>query len=57
MSAVEQAQQDVKEFTDLMRSGASAEVFERIEQSKLDNGANVESWRHKDFPDWYSRHV
>jgi hypothetical protein len=54
MRAVESAQLDVKEFTELMRDDASREIFERASKSQLDSGLGVKPWRHKDYPDWYT---
>lgn len=54
MKSVNDAQADVKEFTELMRDDASKEVFAQAQKSREQNPAGVKPWRHKDHPDWFT---
>lgn len=54
MKAVESAQADVKDFTDLMRDDASQEVFAQANKSQQGNPLGIKPWRHKDYPDWFT---
>lgn len=54
MKAVESAQADVGEFTQLMRDDESKEVFEHADKSREKNPLGIKPWRHKDDPHWYT---
>lgn len=54
MKAVENAQADVKEFTDLMKDEISTEVFDQANKSRQENPLGIVPWRHKDYPDWFT---
>ncbi|CAM1510181.1 Fc.00g005160.m01.CDS01 [Cosmosporella sp. VM-42] len=54
MKAVQNAQADVKEFTELMRDDTSKEVFAQVQKSQEQNPMGIKPWRHTDHPDWFS---
>ena len=54
IKAVQDAQADVKEFTDLMRDDTSKGVFAQAQKSREENRMGIKPWRHKDHPDWFS---
>lgn len=54
MKSVEDAQADVKEFTDLMRDETTKEVFAQADKSREQNPMGITPWRHKDHPDWFT---
>ncbi|KJZ76216.1 hypothetical protein HIM_04298 [Hirsutella minnesotensis 3608] len=53
MKAVNEAQAEVKEFTDLMRDEESKQVFAQADKSREENPFGIKPWRHKDNPDWF----
>lgn len=53
VKAVNDAQMDVKEFTELMRDETSKQVFAQAEKSRQENPLGIKPWRHKDHPDWF----
>jgi len=54
MKAVEGAQADVKDFTDLMRDEVSKDVFDQVNKSQRESPLGIKPWRHKDYPDWFT---
>ena len=54
MKAVNEAQGNVKEFSDLMRDEKSKEVFAMADKSKEENPFGIKPWRHKDHPNWFN---
>jgi hypothetical protein len=54
MKAVNEAQGNVKEFSDLMRDDKSKEVFAMADKSKEENPFGIKPWRHKDHPNWFN---
>ncbi|KAI9158909.1 hypothetical protein HJFPF1_06911 [Paramyrothecium foliicola] len=53
MKAVNDAQADVAQFTELMKDEASKEIFAHAERSREQNPLGIKPWRHKDHPDWF----
>ncbi|PHH85245.1 hypothetical protein CDD83_709 [Cordyceps sp. RAO-2017] len=53
MKAVNDAQAEVKEFTDLMKDEESTQVFAQADKSREDNPFGIKPWKHKDHPDWF----
>ncbi|KAM3467227.1 hypothetical protein BB8028_0001g00960 [Beauveria bassiana] len=54
MRAVNEAQGNVKEFTELMRDEKSKEVFAMAEKSSNENPFGIKAWRHQDHPNWFN---
>lgn len=54
VKAVNDAQMDVQEFTELMRDATSKQVFAYATKSREDDPLNILPWRHKDHPNWFS---
>ncbi len=52
--AVNEAQVNIKEFSDLMRDEKSKEVFALADKSKEENPFGIKPWRHKDHPNWFN---
>ncbi|KAJ2968307.1 hypothetical protein NQ176_g9245 [Zarea fungicola] len=57
MKAVEEAQGNIKEFTELMRNDKSKEVFALADKSKEENPFGIKPWRHKDHPNWFNMDI
>lgn len=53
MKAVNDAQANVKEFTELMRDDISKDVFDQAAKSREANPMGITPWRHRDHPDWF----
>lgn len=53
MKAVNDAQADVKEFTELMRDDITKDVFDQAAKSREANPMGITPWRHRDHPDWF----
>lgn len=53
MKSINDAQADIKEFTELMRDEASREVFDHVNKSEAEKPYGIKAWRHKDHPDWF----
>lgn len=53
MKAVNDAQANVKEFTELMRDDISKDVFDQAAKSREANPIGITPWRHRDHPDWF----
>ncbi|KAI5457744.1 hypothetical protein BGZ63DRAFT_393701 [Mariannaea sp. PMI_226] len=53
MKSVNDANANVQEFTSLMRSDATKEVFDQVEKSRQANPKGIKPWRHVDHPDWF----
>ncbi|OAR02252.1 hypothetical protein LLEC1_05769 [Akanthomyces lecanii] len=54
LKAVNEAQANVKEFTELMRDEKSKEVFAMADKSKEENPFGIKPWRHQDHPNWFN---
>lgn len=54
LRAVNEAQANVKEFTELMRDEKSREVFAMADKSKEENPFGIKPWRHQDHPNWFN---
>ncbi|KAH7140711.1 hypothetical protein EDB81DRAFT_62640 [Dactylonectria macrodidyma] len=54
MKAINDAQANVKEFTELMRDDTSRAVFAQAAKSREENPMGITPWRHKDYPDWFT---
>ncbi|KAH7144484.1 hypothetical protein B0J13DRAFT_45893 [Dactylonectria estremocensis] len=53
MKAINDAQANVKEFTELMRDDTSKDVFAQAAKSREGNPMGITPWRHRDYPDWF----
>ncbi|QPG93898.1 hypothetical protein C2857_003428 [Epichloe festucae Fl1] len=53
VKAVNDAQIDIKEFTDLMRDETSKQIFAHVEKSEREDPLGIKPWRHTDHPDWF----
>ncbi|KAG6035490.1 hypothetical protein E4U41_006065 [Claviceps citrina] len=53
VKAVNDAQSDIREFTELMRDETSKQIFAHVEKSRQENPLGIRPWRHKDHPDWF----
>lgn len=51
--AINDAQNDIKEFTDLMRDETSKQVFAQAEKSEQANPYGIKPWLHSDHPEWF----
>jgi hypothetical protein len=51
--AINDAQNDIKEFTDLMRDETSKQVFAQVEKSEQANPYGITPWLHSDHPEWF----
>lgn len=54
MKAVNEAQLNVKEFTELMQDDISREVFAMADKSREENPFGIRPWKHKDHPNWFN---
>lgn len=54
MKSVSEGQTNVQEFTDLMRSDASKEVFAQVKKREQEEPKSIVPWRHEDHPDWFT---
>ncbi|KAJ3496360.1 hypothetical protein NLG97_g2712 [Lecanicillium saksenae] len=54
MKAVNEAQGNIKEFTELMRDEKSKAVFDMADKSKEENPFGIKPWRHQDHPNWFN---
>ncbi|KAJ6779428.1 hypothetical protein PWT90_03885 [Aphanocladium album] len=54
MKAVNEAQDTIKEFTELMRDEKSKAVFDMADKSKEENPFGIKPWRHQDHPNWFN---
>lgn len=53
MKAVNDAQSDIADFTELMRDEQSKAIFSKAVKSHQEDSTDVKPWRHKDHPGWY----
>ncbi|KAF7549118.1 hypothetical protein G7Z17_g6601 [Cylindrodendrum hubeiense] len=53
MKAVNDAQANVNEFTELMRDDISQDVFAQADKSREEKPMGITPWRHRDHPDWF----
>lgn len=53
VKAVNDAQIDIKEFTELMRDETSKQIFAHVEKSEREDPLGIKPWRHTDHPDWF----
>ncbi|KAM5353909.1 hypothetical protein ACJ41O_000559 [Fusarium nematophilum] len=54
MKSVNEAQGNVKEFTDLMRDDFTKEVFAQVKKREEEEPEGIVPWRHQDHPDWFT---
>jgi hypothetical protein len=54
MKAVNDAQIGVREFTEMMRDAESRAILAHANKSREENPLGIQSWRHKDHPDWFT---
>lgn len=54
MKSVNEAQAEIKEFTELMRDETSKEVFTHASKSREQNPAGIVPWKHAEHPDWFT---
>ncbi|OAA57208.1 hypothetical protein ISF_07129 [Cordyceps fumosorosea ARSEF 2679] len=52
--SLEEAQANITEFTELMRSEKSKEVFAMTSKSKEEDPFDIKPWRHQDHPNWFN---
>ncbi|KAM4062287.1 hypothetical protein HRG_009137 [Hirsutella rhossiliensis] len=52
MKAVEDAQADVRDFTELMKDEESKRVFAQADKSREENPFGIKPWKHTADPDW-----
>lgn len=52
MKAVEDAQTDIREFSELMRDEESKRVFARADKSREENPFGIKPWKHSGDPEW-----
>lgn len=53
MKAVNDAQDDLREFTTLMRDDTTKQVFALADKSREENPNGIKPWRHRDHPEWF----
>ncbi len=53
MKAINDAQTDITEFTEMMREEETKAVLEQAQKSHQQDSTDVKPWRHKDHPGWY----
>ena len=53
MKAVNDAQADITDFSEMMREEESRAVFVQAQKSHQEDSTDVKPWRHKDHPGWY----
>lgn len=51
--AINDAQNDIKEFTELMRDETSRQVFAQTEKSEQAKPYGITPWLHSEHPDWF----
>ncbi|KAJ6439934.1 glutamate-rich WD repeat containing protein 1 [Purpureocillium lavendulum] len=54
VKAVTNAQNEVKEFADLMRDKESKRALAMADKSREENPFGIKPWKHMDHPDWFT---
>ncbi|KAL2682662.1 hypothetical protein Neosp_007115 [[Neocosmospora] mangrovei] len=54
MKSITEAQNSVKEFTELMRDDFSQQITAQVQKRQAEEPNGIVPWRHQDHPDWFT---
>ncbi|KAI8666526.1 hypothetical protein NCS57_00877700 [Fusarium keratoplasticum] len=54
MKSITEAQNNVKEFTELMRDDFSQQIAAQVQKRQAEEPNGIVPWRHQDHPDWFT---
>ncbi|RSL80259.1 hypothetical protein BHE90_010371 [Fusarium euwallaceae] len=54
MKSITEAQNNVKEFTELMRDDFSQQITTQVQKRQAEEPNGIVPWRHQDHPDWFT---
>lgn len=54
IKSITEAQNNVKEFTELMRDDFSQQIAAHVNKRQAEEPNGIVPWRHQDHPDWFT---